>query len=76
MNDVVNSRTVIGSTCDQPQRCSKVFETPVSDTRVTQPDSNSLRRVHNYKFRNDVLGAALKARRSSAHDGTTDLGDG
>jgi hypothetical protein len=74
--EYAGSIPVIGSTCDQPQRCSKVFETPVSDTRVTQPGPKLPRRVHNYKFRNDVLGAALKARRSSARDGTTDLGDG
>jgi hypothetical protein len=55
------------------RRCSNE---PLGVTMLSQPDSNSPRRVNNYKFRNDVLGAALKARRSSAHDGTTDLGDG
>ncbi|MBV8177219.1 MAG: hypothetical protein JOY55_23540 [Mycobacterium sp.] len=42
----------------------------------SRDDARNILRVNNYKFRNDVLGAALKARRSSAHDGTTDLGDG
>jgi RecA-family ATPase len=39
-------------------------------------DARIVLRDNNYGFRNDILGAALKARRSSPSHGTTAVGDG
>jgi hypothetical protein len=62
--------------CEAHPECIEALDRLNVPLEASRDDAANVLRDNNYRFRNEVIGPALNARRSSASHGTNGVGDG